>query len=117
MHGVNAGRKANVQLNGLSTYLRLLSTVLCRSSIGVVQGGELYRHDSPHRSGSGGEGHQAGREEHQEGVSRGRGLSCPYERLKRKVREDYTITEKASIWAFSWLKAPTNSNFTYKTLC
>lgn len=70
MHGVNAGRKANVQLNGLSTYLRLLSTVLCRSSIGVVQGGELYRHDSPHRSGSGGEGHQAGREEHQEGVSR-----------------------------------------------
>ena len=53
----------------ISTYLRL-HTVLCRSSIGVVQGGELYRHDSPHRSGSGGEGHQAGREEHQEGVSR-----------------------------------------------
>ena len=32
-----------------------------------------------------------------------------------KVREDFTITEKAPTGAFSWLKAPTSA-FTIKTL-
>ena len=32
-----------------------------------------------------------------------------------KVREDFTITEKAPTWAFSWLKVPTSA-FTFKTL-
>ena len=32
-----------------------------------------------------------------------------------KVREDFTITEKAPTRAFSWLKAPTSA-FTFKTL-
>ena len=32
-----------------------------------------------------------------------------------KVREDFTITEKAPTRAFSWLKVPTKS-FTFKTL-
>ena len=35
--------------------------------------------------------------------------------VQTKVREDFTITEKAHTWAFSWLKAPT-STFTFKTL-
>ena len=32
-----------------------------------------------------------------------------------KVREDFTITERAPTWTFSWLKAPTGA-FTFKTL-
>ena len=32
-----------------------------------------------------------------------------------KVREDFTITEKAPTWAFSWLKVATTA-FTFKTL-
>ena len=44
----------------------------------------------------------------------------PSSELKTKVREDFTITEKAPIRAFSLLKAST-SGFTlkiyYKTLC
>ena len=36
-------------------------------------------------------------------------------KLQTKVQEDFTITEKAHIRAFSWLKAPT-STFTFKTL-
>ena len=35
--------------------------------------------------------------------------------LQTKVREDFTITEKAPTRAFPWLKAPT-SIFTFKTL-
>ena len=35
--------------------------------------------------------------------------------LQMKVREDFTITEKASTRAFSWLKAPTSA-FLFKTL-
>ena len=35
--------------------------------------------------------------------------------LQTKVREDFTITEKAPTRAFSWLKAPTSA-FTFKTL-
>ena len=36
--------------------------------------------------------------------------------LKTKVREYFTITEKAPTRAFSWLKAPTSA-FTFKMLC
>ena len=35
--------------------------------------------------------------------------------LQTKVREDFTITKKATPRAFSWLKVPTNA-FTFKTL-
>ena len=35
--------------------------------------------------------------------------------LQTNLREDFTITEKAPTWAFSWLEALT-STFTYKTL-
>ena len=35
--------------------------------------------------------------------------------LQTKVREDFTIMEKAPTRAFSWLKAPTSA-FTLKTL-
>ena len=35
---------------------------------------------------------------------------------EQAVREDFTITEKATTKALSWLKAP-NSAFTFKTLC
>ena len=40
---------------------------------------------------------------------------CSALELQTKVREDVTITEKASTRAFSGLKAPTSS-FTFKTL-
>ena len=36
-------------------------------------------------------------------------------RLQTKVREDFTITEKAPNRPLSWLKEPTT--FTFKTLC
>ena len=36
--------------------------------------------------------------------------------LKTKVREDFTITEKASTRAYSLMKGPTSA-FTFKTLC
>ena len=35
--------------------------------------------------------------------------------LQTKVREDFTITEKAPTRAFSWFKAPTSA-FTFKTV-
>ena len=41
--------------------------------------------------------------------------SCSWLELQTKVREDFTITEKASTRAFSWLEAPTNA-FTFNTL-
>ena len=41
-------------------------------------------------------------------------MQCPVE-LQTKVREGFTITEKASTRAFSWLKAPTCA-FTFRTL-
>ena len=36
--------------------------------------------------------------------------------LETKVREDFTITEKAPTRAFSWLKVSISA-FTFKTLC
>ena len=36
--------------------------------------------------------------------------------LQTKIREDFTITEKAPTRSFSWLKRHT-STFTFKTLC
>ena len=39
-------------------------------------------------------------------------MSC---RACNEIFEDFTITEKAPTWAFSWLKVP-NSAFTFKTL-
>ena len=35
--------------------------------------------------------------------------------LQTKIRKDFTITERAITWAFSWLKAATTA-FTFKTL-
>ena len=40
----------------------------------------------------------------------------PLVELQTKVREDITITEKASTRASCWLKVPTSA-FTFKTLC
>ena len=36
--------------------------------------------------------------------------------LQTKVREEFTITKKASTRAFSRMKSPTSSAFTFKTL-
>ena len=40
----------------------------------------------------------------------------PLVELQTKVREDFTITEKAPTRASSWLKVPTSA-LTFKTLC
>ena len=40
---------------------------------------------------------------------------CLNSRKRLKVRKDFTITEKAPIMDFSWLKVPTSA-FTFKAL-
>ena len=50
-------------------------------------------------------------EEEMEDISR----IAPAQKLQTEVREDFTISEKAPTWAFSWLKV-TTSAFTFSVI-